>query len=70
MCFTKMIERFKKMPNSNIIATVCSKTLGGVAIGLLIAHYYGTFDIKLVGWGLFAIAFIIGLPSAIKILRK
>ena len=57
---------FKRLPNSLLTAHIVAKFVFGIGIGILLREYYD-FDGTIMGWIVIVIAFVIAIPSTVRI---
>jgi len=72
MCnwYRKKVEKFRKRATPGLfLAYTTAKVLGGIGIGVLLTTYWPTTRWNPVGWGLLAIAIIMGVYVKIRVCK-
>ena len=63
--YMKMVDRVRALDNPTFLLYVSAKSIGGMAIGIIIAPYVGR-----IGWWVLVVAIIISIPVMIKIFKR
>jgi hypothetical protein len=62
-------DLFKDLPNSLITTHMIAKFIFGIGLGILICEYYD-FNRVTVGWGAIVVAFVVAIPSTVRIFSQ
>jgi len=67
--YASKVENLKKLSNLELFLFISSKSLGGMAMGMIIASYVKDVNWFPIGISLFVVAILLGIPSLKTILR-
>jgi hypothetical protein len=65
--FNRALDVLGRLPRGLLTLHILAKFVAGVGVGILLNHYMD-FDGGLVGWFFIIAAFVIAIPSTIRIL--